>query len=64
MHTILTVQVEAIDFDPGALALHLKGRNIMENELVKLGAYHTLDLEPNRKFTLEKTEWDSMDLGR
>uniref|UniRef100_A0A1I7X7Z8 ERF1_1 domain-containing protein n=1 Tax=Heterorhabditis bacteriophora TaxID=37862 RepID=A0A1I7X7Z8_HETBA len=64
MHTTLTVRVEAIDFDPGACALHLKGRNIQENQLVKLGAYHTLDLEPNRKFTLEKQEWDSIDLER
>ncbi|KJH48663.1 putative translation factor pelota [Dictyocaulus viviparus] len=64
MHTVLTISVEAIDFDPGANALHLKGRNIEENNLVKLGAYHTLDLEPNRKFTLEKTEWDTIDLER
>ncbi|KAK6740148.1 hypothetical protein RB195_008552 [Necator americanus] len=64
MHTVLTISVEAIDFDPGANALHLKGRNIVENDLVKLGAYHTLDLEPNRQFTLEKTEWDTIDLER
>lgn len=64
MHTVLTVSVEAIDFDPGAHALHLKGRNIVENELVKLGAYHTIDIEPNRKFTLEKNEWDTIDLER
>uniref|UniRef100_A0A7I4YA70 Protein pelota homolog n=1 Tax=Haemonchus contortus TaxID=6289 RepID=A0A7I4YA70_HAECO len=64
MHTVLTISVEAIDFDPGANALHLKGRNIQENDLVKLGAYHTLDLEPNRKFTLEKTEWDTIDIER
>ncbi|KAJ1372890.1 Protein pelota [Parelaphostrongylus tenuis] len=29
-----------------------------------MGAYHTLDLEPNRKFTLEKSEWDTIDLER
>lgn len=29
-----------------------------------MGAYHTLDLELNRKLTLEKTEWDSVDLER
>ncbi|CAD6188062.1 unnamed protein product [Caenorhabditis auriculariae] len=64
MHTTLTIQVESIDFDPGAQALHLKGKNVVENELVKLGAYHTLDLEPNRKFTIHKNEWDSIDLER
>lgn len=29
-----------------------------------MGAYHTIDLELNRKFTLMKEEWDSIDLGR
>ncbi|CAI4231066.1 unnamed protein product [Auanema sp. JU1783] len=64
MTTTLTVQVEAIDFDPGAEALHLKGKTVKENDHVKMGSYHTLDLEPNRKFTLEKTEWDIIDLER
>lgn len=62
--TVLTIRVEAIDFEPGANTLHLKGRNVEENNFVKLGAYHTLDLEPNRKFTLEKLEWDTIDLER
>lgn len=29
-----------------------------------MGAYHTLDLELNRKFTLTKPEWDSVTLER
>ena len=29
-----------------------------------MGAYHTLDLEMNRKFTLGKHEWDSIALER
>lgn len=29
-----------------------------------MGAYHTLDLEMNRKFTLGKHEWDSIALDR
>lgn len=29
-----------------------------------MGAYHTLDLELNRKFTLTKHEWDSISLER
>ncbi|KAI1716787.1 eRF1 domain 1 domain-containing protein [Ditylenchus destructor] len=33
-------------------------------EQVKLGAYHTLDLELNRPFTFEKPCWDTMDLHR
>lgn len=29
-----------------------------------MGAYHTLDLELNRKFTLKKSLWDSIALER
>ena len=29
-----------------------------------MGAYHTLDLELQRKFTLQKNEWDSVALER
>jgi protein pelota len=54
----LTVAVEAVQFDPDSGMLRVKGRNIAENEFVKMNAYHTIDLEPNRKFTLKKVCWD------
>lgn len=66
--------------------LRLKGRNVEENQFVKvssgscslrnlkltldlagsfqMGAYHTIDLELNRKFEIAKPEWDSISLGR
>jgi len=46
------------------LPYYIVGKNIQENQHVKLGAYHTLDLELNRVFTLEKQCWDAMDLHR
>lgn len=64
IRTTLTIRVETIDFDTQACVLRLKGRNIEENQYVKMGAYHTLDLEVNRKFTLIKSEWDSISLER
>jgi len=64
VRTVLTVQVEAIDFDTQACMLRLKGRNIEENPHVKMGAYHTIDLELNRKFSLQKPLWDSVHLDR
>lgn len=30
----------------------------------QMGAYHTIDLELNRKFEIAKPEWDSISLGR
>ncbi|CAG0914732.1 unnamed protein product [Notodromas monacha] len=64
VRTTLTIQVEAIDFDTQACALRLKGRNTVENQYVKMGAYHTLDLEQNRKFTLIKVHWDLVAIER
>lgn len=64
VRTTLTISVENIDFDTQGQQLRLKGRNIEENQWVKMGAYHTLDLELNRKFTITKAEWDTISLER
>lgn len=64
VRTMLTIKIEAIDFDTLGCVLRVRGRNITENQYVKMGAYHTLDLELNRKFTLGKLEWDSVSLER
>ena len=60
----MTLDVEDIEYDNEGCKLRVKGRNIEENEFVKMGAYHTIDIEPNRKFTLAKTEWDTVALER
>ncbi|CAH8494110.1 unnamed protein product [Heterobilharzia americana] len=60
VRTNLTIEVEKIDFDVQGSVLHLKGRNVVENQFVKMGAYHTLDLKIDEKFTISKTEWDSV----
>ncbi|XP_078394113.1 protein pelota homolog, partial [Cetorhinus maximus] len=64
VRTTLTICVETIDFDAQACMLRVKGTNIQENEYVKMGAYHTIELELNRKFTLAKKQWDSIVLDR
>ncbi|KAM9304832.1 protein pelota homolog [Gastrophryne carolinensis] len=64
VRTTLTIRVENIDFDSQACQLRVKGTNIQENQYVKMGAYHTIELEPNRKFTLAKKQWDSIVLER
>ncbi|XP_052892303.1 protein pelota [Anopheles moucheti] len=64
VRTTLTIAVETIYFDTQAQVLRLKGRNIEENQFVKMGAYHTIDLELNRSFTLMKPEWDTIALER
>ena len=59
-----TLQVEDIDFDTAAGMLRLKGRNVAENAHVKMGAYHTIEVENQRKITVIKAEWDSVSLER
>jgi protein pelota len=59
--TTLTIKVTALDFDTSSSQLHVSGRVAEENAYVRLGGHHTLDLEINRAFTLEKGDgWDSV----
>jgi protein pelota len=60
----LTLKVEAISFDPLSCELRVTGKNTTENEFVKMGQYHTLELVLNKTFALEKIEWDSVHLER
>ena len=60
----LTLQVETIDYDAEGSQIRLKGRNLTETEHVKLGAYHSLELELHRSFVISKEVWDKLDLAR
>ncbi|KDP23304.1 hypothetical protein JCGZ_23137 [Jatropha curcas] len=59
----LEIKVEAIDYDKVGSVLRIRGKNILENEYVKIGAFHTLELELHRPFVLRKDIWDSMALN-
>ncbi|KAJ6515768.1 hypothetical protein C8R45DRAFT_957556 [Mycena sanguinolenta] len=46
-------------------ALHITGPVIVENQHVRLGAFHTLDIEVQRDVRIEKVEgWDSVAIAR
>jgi protein pelota len=60
----LRVSVESVDYDGEGEAVRVKGRNTTETEHVKLGAYHTLDLDVGRAVKIEKHEWDAVDVRR
>ncbi|KAJ3361616.1 hypothetical protein GGF31_002208 [Allomyces arbusculus] len=64
MRVTLTLEVEDTEFDGTACQVKIKGRNAEENRFVKLGQYHTMDLELNKPFTLIKHEWDSISFER
>ena len=66
VHTTLTIRVASLDFDPQSSQLHVSGRIAEETKFTKVGQYHTLDLEIQRNFTLEKDgqeAWDSVARG-
>uniref|UniRef100_A0A8C9ZZN9 Protein pelota homolog n=1 Tax=Sander lucioperca TaxID=283035 RepID=A0A8C9ZZN9_SANLU len=44
VRTTLTLSVTTIDFDSQACQLRVKGTNLEENQYVKMGAYHTIEL--------------------
>ena len=60
----LTIQIERVAFDPKSLELRLSGPTTSESDLVRLGAYHTLNLELTQNFSLEKECWDQVFLDR
>ena len=65
VHMHLTLSVTALDFDTQASQLHVSGRITEETKYTKVGQFHTLDLELNRNFELEKRGegWDSVARG-
>jgi len=61
---LLKIRVERVEFDAEKCSLRLCGRNTEENENIKMGQYHTLDLELGHPFTIEKDCWDQIYLDR
>jgi protein pelota len=61
---MLKIKVEDIFFDTQQTCLRVNGKCVEENSFVKMGAYHTIDLEQNQPFTITKLEWDSISLNR
>ncbi|KAJ5629019.1 eRF1 domain 3 [Penicillium lividum] len=68
VHLNLEIRVKSLDFDPQSSELHVSGQIVNETAHTKIGQFHTLDLELNRNFTLEKdvgsdgegVGWDSI----
>ncbi|KAK9919270.1 hypothetical protein M0R45_027879 [Rubus argutus] len=59
----LEIKVEEVaDYDKVGSVLRIRGKNILENEHVKIGAFHTLELELHRPFVLKKDVWDTLAL--
>lgn len=57
---MLTIDVQKVDFDPDSLEVRISGRVQSENQFVRMGAHHTLTLELNQNFSVEKECWDQI----
>lgn len=60
--TRICIRVESVNFDREHCGLRLNGVNVKENEHIKIGQYHTLEIELDRPFFLTKESWDSISL--
>lgn len=54
--------METVSFDREHCGLRVNGINVKENEHIKIGQYHTLEIELARPFLLSKEAWDSISL--
>ncbi|KAL6844110.1 hypothetical protein ACP4OV_025783 [Aristida adscensionis] len=54
----LEIVVESVEYDKEGSVLRVRGKNISENDYVKIGQFHTLELELKRPFVLRKEIWD------
>lgn len=57
---MLTVAIKQVDFDPTSLQVRLSGTVQQENDFARLGSHHTLTLELNQNFSIEKNCWDQI----
>lgn len=58
----LAIKSEKIDIDLQASVIRVNGRNMTEGKHVKLGAYHTIDVEIGKSLKIFKSYWDSISI--
>lgn len=59
---VLTILVKSVEYDAAGDCIRFSGTNCEENQWVKMGAHHTIDISLNNKLTIGKDRWDFMHL--
>ncbi|KAI3834360.1 hypothetical protein MKX03_030167 [Papaver bracteatum] len=62
MKLMLSVKVDDVEYEKEGSLLRIRGRNVSKNEFVKIGSFHTLEIDLHGKLILTKELWDSMAL--
>ena len=60
--TTVFLKVEHIEFYGDLPSVRIRGKNIVENEHIKMGAYHTVELTLRSEVGIAKENWDSIAL--
>mmetsp|Transcript_21657 Transcript_21657/g.40826 ORF Transcript_21657/g.40826 Transcript_21657/m.40826 type:complete len:391 (-) Transcript_21657:389-1561(-) len=60
----LTIEITKLEFFKDSLEVRISGPNSAESAHVRMGAFHTLTLELDRQFSIEKECWDRVFLDR
>ncbi|XWS55920.1 hypothetical protein CRYUN_Cryun09bG0041500 [Craigia yunnanensis] len=55
----LEIKITEVDYDKDGSMVRVRGRNLVANEFMASGVYHTLEVERNKEFDLTKKLWDS-----
>lgn len=61
----LTLQIVEINYfaKEDRLCISIKGRNAKENDYLKIGQYHTFEIEMDTKITIFKDEWPPYEIN-
>ncbi|ELA42404.1 uncharacterized protein VICG_00503 [Vittaforma corneae ATCC 50505] len=60
----LEIKVESAESDLEAGIMYVKGKTCCENEFVRIGSYHTIDISVGNGFVLNKTDWKNSDIAK
>ena len=58
----LIIRVDRLEYDPMNGSLRVSGKNIGENEFVRIGQHHSIDIQLNSNLSIGKGYWDKIDL--
>ena len=60
---MLIIRVERVEYDPLGGFLRVVGKNIGENDFVRIGQHHSTDVQLNTSISISKSRWDALDLN-
>ncbi len=56
----LAVSVDKIEFDSEQISLRIAGKTVEENDFMKKGQYHTIEIELSQELWIYKEDWDQI----